>query len=414
MDFDNAPFPDPIIGNEALDIGHPLCEVEAFIRRFVSYPSEAARIAHVLWIAHTHAMDAAESTPRIAFLSPEPGSGKSRALEITQLLVPNPVEAINVSPAYLFRKVASETGRPTILFDEIDTVFGPKAKDNEETRGLLNAGHRKHSVAGRCVVRGKTIETEEIPAYCAVALAGLGKIPDTILSRSIVIKMRKRSRNGTEEVVPFRRRIYASEGQEIQERLALWVSSITENLTEAWPVMPSGIEDRDADVWEALLAIADQAGGDWPTRARTAARFLVSDAKDETPSLGVRLLGDLRKIFGTSDRMTTIEILRQLQIDPEAPWGNLRGQPLDAFALANILREYQIKSRSIRTSSGTLKGYLRAELLDVWQRYLPTPSNKPETSETAVTKSMDVSDVPGVTHLAATETSGTFSDEEIF
>jgi hypothetical protein len=118
-----------------------------------------------------------ESTPRIAFLSPEPGSGKTRALEVTELLVPNPVEAVNVTPAYLFRKVGDPEGAPTILFDEIDTVFGPKAKDNEEIRGLLNAGHRRGAVAGRCVVRGKIVETEEIPAYCAVALAGLGGLP---------------------------------------------------------------------------------------------------------------------------------------------------------------------------------------------------------------------------------------------
>ena len=149
-----------------------LDKVYVFLGRFVAYPSEHARVAHTLWIAHTHAMDAFESTPRLAFLSPEPASGKTRALEVTEPLVPRPVEAVNVTPAYLFRKVADEDGRPTILFDEIDTVFGPKAKDNEEIRGLLNAGHRKGAVAGRCVVKGKTVTTEEIPAYCAVALAG--------------------------------------------------------------------------------------------------------------------------------------------------------------------------------------------------------------------------------------------------
>jgi len=70
--------------------------------------------------------------------------------------------------------------KPTILFDEVDTVFGPKAKDNEEIRGLLNAGHRRGAVAGRCVAHGKVILTEEIPAYCAVAMAELNDLPDTI------------------------------------------------------------------------------------------------------------------------------------------------------------------------------------------------------------------------------------------
>src|SRR5919204_4287035 len=104
-----------------------LADVYDFTGRFVVYPSDHAHVAHVLWIAHTHLMDAWESTPRIAFLSPEPASGKTRALEITELLVPNAVEAINVTPPYLFRKIGSEDGAPTLLFDEIDTVFGPKA-----------------------------------------------------------------------------------------------------------------------------------------------------------------------------------------------------------------------------------------------------------------------------------------------
>ena len=143
----------------------------AFIGRFVAYPSDHARVAHTLWIIHTHLMDRWDSTPRLFFSSAEPASGKSRALEVTELLVPNPMTAVNVTPAYLFRKVGAEEGA-TILFDEIDTVFGPKAKENEEIRGLLNAGHRKGAVAGRCVARGQTVMTEEIPAYAAVAMAG--------------------------------------------------------------------------------------------------------------------------------------------------------------------------------------------------------------------------------------------------
>ena len=123
-------LPDPLpVGAELLD------EVEAFLARFVAYPSEHARVAHRLWIAHAHAMDAWDSTPRIAFLSPEPGSGKTRALEVSELLVPRPVEAVNATPAYLFRKVSDPAGAPTILYDEIDTCSAPKAKDNEEIRG---------------------------------------------------------------------------------------------------------------------------------------------------------------------------------------------------------------------------------------------------------------------------------------
>ena len=155
-----------------------LDQTEAFLTRFVSYPSEHARDAHTLWVAHTHVMGAWESTARLAALSPEKGSGKTRLLEVTELLVPRPIHAVNATPAYLFRKVSDPAGPPTILYDEIDTVFGPKARENEEIRGLINAGHRRGAVAGRAVARGSKITTEEIPAYCAVALAGIGDLPE--------------------------------------------------------------------------------------------------------------------------------------------------------------------------------------------------------------------------------------------
>ena len=239
--------------------------VERFLERFISYPSAHERCAHALWIAHTWLMGAWESTPRIAFLSPEPGSGKSRALEVTEPLVPRPVHAVDCTSAYLFRKVSDPSGPPTILYDEIDTVFGPKAKGNEDIRGMLNAGHRKGAIAGRCVIRGKSVETEELPAYCAVALAGLEDVPDTIRTRSVVVRMRRRA--PSEQVEPWRLRINGPEAGRLRDLLSQWTSSVADRLAGGtfWPAMPEGVCDRDADVWEALLAVADLAGGRWPT-----------------------------------------------------------------------------------------------------------------------------------------------------
>jgi hypothetical protein len=347
--------------------------VYSFTGRFIAYPSDAAHVAHVLWIAHAHLMEAWESTPRLAFLSPEPSSGKTRALEITELLVPNAVEGINVTPAYLFRKVGDEErGRPTILYDEIDTVFGPKAKENEDIRGLLNAGHRRGAVAGRCVVHGKRVETEEIPAYCAVALAGLGWLPDTILTRSILIRMRRRAPG--EVVTPFRRRVHAEEGHKLKERLAAWAIQVEDAMTTARPEMPPGIEDRDADVWESLLAIADAAGGEWSKRAREAAKILMRAAKEAEPSLGIRLLADLKTVFDAeaSPALPTETILKALIALPESPWGDLKGKPLSDRGLASRLRQYDVKSKVIRVGEQTPRGYTRDDLHDAWVRYLPS------------------------------------------
>ncbi|MDO8674414.1 MAG: DUF3631 domain-containing protein [Dehalococcoidia bacterium] len=348
----------------ALDATH------AFLGRFIAYPSQHAHVAHTLWIGHTHLMNAWECTPRIAFLSPEPASGKTRALEITALLVPRPVEAVNVTPAYLFRKVADDNGRPTILYDEIDTVFGPRAKENEEIRGLLNAGHRVGAVAGRCVVKGKTIVTEEIPAYCAVALAGLGGLPDTILSRCVIIRMRRRAPG--ENIEPYRIRGHGPEGRRIGERLAAWANAVQRQAQDAWPIMPDGIEDRNADLWEPLLVVADLVGGEWPTRARVAAVAHVADSKAGTPSLGIRLLADLRICFGDHDVLATSAIIHELHQLEEAPWCELiGGKPLNARGLAQRLHQYGITSRTVRIGGDTPRGYRREDLHDAWARYLP-------------------------------------------
>lgn len=361
-----------------------------FLGRFVAYPSEAARVAHALWIMHAHLMDAWESTPRLAFLSPEPASGKTRALEVTELLVPRPVQAVNVTAAYLFRKVADDAGEPTILFDEIDTVFGAKAKENEDIRGLLNAGHRKGQVVGRCVVHGKTVTTEEIPAYCAVALAGLGGLPDTILSRSIVIRMRRRGPG--EAVQSFRRRLEVERARTLFDAIRVWaaghLNSIQARVSDTWPEMPDEIQDRDADAWESLLAVADTMGGEWPGRARGAARALVAEAKASTPSLGIRLLADLKTIFDatTDDALSTETLLDRLHKMEEAPWNEIAaGKPLNARGLAQRLHHYTVKSVTVRVAGDrTPKGYKREDLHDAWQRYLPQKSDQPTEDQADV------------------------------
>jgi hypothetical protein len=348
-----------------------LDDVKAFLSRFVVYPGEHELNAHTLWIGHCWFMDVWESTPRIAFLSPEPASGKSRALEVTEPLVPRPVLAVNTTPAYLFRKVSDPEGLPTILYDEIDTVFGPKAKEHEEIRGMLNAGHRNGATAGRCVVRGKEVFTEELPAYCAVALAGLDDLPDTIMTRAVVVRMRRRATD--ERVEPWRRRITQSDAEKMAGRLRDW-SGTADPLVDGWPAMPDGVEDRDADVWEALLAVADLAGGHWPKTARDAAAALVTASRRRPPSIGVLLLRDIKKVFDTyrgSDKLVTEDIIRGLVGMDEAPWATIRkGEPIDPRGLSSRLRKYGISSKPQRAGGQVFKGYSRAQFEDAWKRYV--------------------------------------------
>jgi hypothetical protein len=352
----------PVAGAELLD------QVYEFLGRFIAYPDRHAQVAHTLWIAHTHLIDHFETTPRLAFISPEPASGKTRALEITELLVPNPVLAVNVSPAYLIRKIAAEDG-VTVLFDEIDTVFGNRPKEsNEDVRALLNAGYRRGAVSGRVVMQGATAITEELPSFAPVALAGLGMPPDTILSRSIIVRMQRRAPN--ERVTPYRRRDHAAEGERLCAQLASWAAAIADRITV--PDMPDRIADRDADCWEALFAVADAAGGHWSDAARVAGVAAVSASREgRGEGHGIRLLSDLRKIFGGDKYKLTTVILKALAEVDESPWADIRGKPLSDVGLANRLRPYGINPKTIRIGGTTPRGYWREDFEDAWRRYLP-------------------------------------------
>ncbi|MBM7058060.1 DUF3631 domain-containing protein [Streptomyces durocortorensis] len=365
--------------------------VEAFHRRFNVFPTESAYVAVALWDAHAHLIDCFETTPRIAFLSPEPGSGKSRALEIVELLTPRPMSTVSASANALYRLVDSAEGLPTVLFDEVDTIFGPKAGADEALRGFLNAGYRRIGGALRCVGDGSNQNAQVFGSYCAVAMAGLGSLPDTVLTRSVIIRMRKRAPN--EKVESYRQRIHEKQGHALRDRIAKWADTVRDQVANAWPEMPEGVTDRPADVWEPLLAVADAAGGTWPARARAACLDLINAGQDnDEASLGVRLLTDLRDtVFCGADRVPTAVILEILLRMDDAPWGDLDDKPLNSRTLAKLLGQYvtpaikPIKPRGIRTPSGTPKGYYAEDLTDAWTRYCPPPPEESATSATSAT-----------------------------
>ncbi|MER5509532.1 DUF3631 domain-containing protein [Streptomyces sp. NPDC002766] len=407
----SANTPEPTIDGAAL-----LDEVEAFHRRFNIFPTEAAYVAVTLWDAHAHLIDAFDGTARLAFLSPEPGSGKSRALEIVETLTPRAATTVNASANALFRLVEAEGGTPTLLFDEIDTVFGPKAGGNEEVRGFLNSGYRRGAKSLRCVGDGSNQNTEWFSSFCAVAMAGLGSLPDTILTRSVIIRMRKKAPN--EKAEPYRRRVHEKQGHALRDRLADWAETVRDEVAQAWPEMPEGVSDRPADVWEPLLAVADAAGGHWPERARAACVILIKSAQEgDEASLGVRLLTDLRdRVFCGAGRMPTAAILEVLLGLDDAPWADLTddGKPLTARGLSKLLSQYvrpdnsPIRPRGIRVGSGTPKGYYAEDLSDAWARYCPPPPEKSATSATSATPQVNegesVAEAPSESRHMSAET----------
>lgn len=366
------PDDNPPIDAGSIDGAGLLDRVLEYGSRFVGYPSRLHGIAHVLWIAHTHMMGAWFSTPRLAVMSPEPGSGKSRVLEITALLVHNPILCANSSSAYLMRKVSDHTNPPTVLLDEIDAIFGPKARGNEDLRGIINSGYRRGTPVGRVSTGKGPPVAEELDIFAAVALGGLGSLPPTIESRAVKIPMRKLGRG--EKVETFRPRLHEPLAIPLRDELSVWAASVIDLAKVAEPDMPEEVLTREAEIWEPLIAVADLAGGQWPALARQAAVEAVRSGKanNELP-IGVQLQADIRRCFGDDEKLPTRELLVRLLSDEEAPWNDVgHRKKLDPHILAKLLKPYGVKSSTIRMPDGsTPKGYKQADFFDPWKRYLP-------------------------------------------
>ena len=340
----------------------------SFMRRYVVM-SEPQGIAVALWIVHTHTLDAAEQSPLLAITSAEKQSGKTRLLDVLELLVAKPWRVITPSEAVVFRKIDADT--PTLLLDEVDAIFGSKANSNVEgLRALLNAGNRPGTMVPRCV--GPSQELKSFEVFCPKALAGIRDLPDTVADRAIPIRLKRRAPG--EPVQRFRRRDADDAGHPLYESVRSWSEYHVAVLTEMRPVLPDELSDRAQDAWEPLLAIADEIGGDWPDRARKSAIGLSGIKAQDDESAGVRLLADVQEIFATKGtiRISSATLAAELHELEESPWSEWYGKPITQHGVAKLLKHFEIRPRTVRfDDETTAKGYRLDQFEDAFSRYLP-------------------------------------------
>ncbi len=353
----------PVSGVEVLNAAH------AVLTDYVVLPSPEAADAMVLWVAVTHALPAFDCAPRLAIASPTKRCGKSRLLDVLIGISHNPLVAISATTPAIYRSLGGDHP-PALFIDEADTIWGTTrgSDGNEDLRALLNAGFQRGKPVLRCV--GPDSRPTEFPTFAAAALAGIGQLPDTITDRAINVTMRRRT--PYEAVLPFRTRRDGPRLTQVREQVAAWTLSEIDNLAGHMPDMP--LEDREADTWEPLIAIADIAGGDWPERGRAAALLLTEAMRqaDGEHTGSIRLLRDIREIFTarTGDFLPTGELLNALKSMGDAPWMD---SALTATKLAGMLSEFGVRPGS----TGTQRGYKRHSFTDTFHRYLPPPAAEP-------------------------------------
>jgi hypothetical protein len=378
------PIPPFGAGAEQSAVRPVIDDVEAFLRRYVVFASEAQVVACSLFVVHTYMLEAAEMTPYLAVTSAEKQSGKSRLLEVLERLVRDPWKVVSPSPAVLYRVI--DQLHPTLLLDEVDTIFSQRGT-YEDIRAVLNAGFRRGSPIPRWDADKKTIDMFD--PFGAKVLAGIGGLPDTVQDRSIPIRLKRRT--DQESVARFRHK-QAQTADPLRMRLQEWAGTHLGAVKAAEPHLPDELSDRQQDAWEILLAIADVTGGEWPGRARAAAIELAKSRVDGHASWGVRLLADLRRLYLKEGQrhLSSEECLRWLNNLDGAPWSTWNnGTPINSFRLNALLEPYEIRTRDVRVRSwpNALKGINRNDLEEAFRRWLPL--HEDDTSTDTATSRQD-------------------------
>lgn len=390
------PHPDPI------DPAILLSEISFTIRRFIVLTMEQADAA-ALWIAFTWFIRVVGVAPLAIINAPEKACGKSQLLDVIGRMSARYLFGANITTAVLFRLI--ESCMPTILIDEVDTFM----RENEELKGLINAGHTRTSAFVWRIV-GENHEPKSFSVWAPKALAGIAlerHLPDSTMSRGIVFNLRRKLPHETVERL---RHADCGEFEEIASKLARFAADYSQQVRFARPALPDELSDRAQDNWEPLLAIAGCAGAEWFTRGKTAA-LILSGSTEASVSTGNELLADIQHVFERKKvpKISTVDLIAALCNDEEAAWATYnRGKPLTPRQLAKQLSAYGISSKTVRLGhANTPKGFDVWQFADAFARYLAAPEKLPQQRNVSP-EPMSVMEagVAGANRVAATNDAG--------
>lgn len=362
-----TPHPDTVIPKELFD------EIRMLMLQYIVL-DQAQSYAVVLWIAMTWVIDELDVAPLAIINAPEKACGKTQLLELISRLAARPLASSNMSTAALFR--VTEKYNPTLLIDEVDMFI----KENQELKGLINAGHTRSSSYVIRIV-GDNYEPQRFNVFGAKVLAGISlekHLSDSTMSRGIMFNMRRKL--GHEQVSRLRHADQAT-FDVLKSKLARFALDYAKKIRDARPALPESLSDREQDNWEGLMAIASCAGDGWSACA-THASLNFAFTVEESLSIGTELLMDIQYIFEKShvDKISTTSLIDDLITDEERPWGtHNRGKAISPRQIAQMLSAYGIQSKTVRLGNkNTPKGYDLGQFKDAFSRYLTTETKLPQ------------------------------------
>ncbi len=329
--------------------------------------NDAVAIAITLWIFFSWCIDVAYIAPIAWINAPEKRCGKTQLATLMGRMSKRSIMASNVSQSALFRTI--ERYKPTFVIDEADSFF----HGDMDLKNIINCGFsRDNPYVWRCV--GDNHEPIPFDVFGAKIISGIGKLPSTVMDRSISLTLRR--------ALPTEKRqrvkdIPKATTETIKAKLARWADDNMDRVATSKPKLPETIYNREFDTWEILFQIADTLGNDW-LKLVTNACLAITQTDSKEPSENEELLTDIKAIFELQavDSMATRDLLTAL-IGADSDgltkrWATSnKGQPMTDRQLAKRLKDFEIKSSKINKPNETQKrGYYLADFADAFKRYL--------------------------------------------
>jgi hypothetical protein len=340
-------------------------ELARLIARHVVLPKWGAETL-ALWALHTYAFHLRQVSTYIGLESPEKRCGKTTLLSVLSQLVNRPVVAANISSSAFFRVI--EELRPTLLIDEADTFL----QGNEELRGILNSGYtRQTAYVVRVSSRPSPADSSPpsglaaFSSWCPKIMAAIGHLPETLADRCIVIRMHRKTAAEACE------RLNRLDTSILQRQCARFVLDNTNAIANDRPKIPTGLNDRAADIWEPLFVLADLAGGPFPATARDASLALSAQAAVHNPI--AELLLDIFACFllNDSSKVFSRALVDYLNSESDGPYSEARsGKGITEIWLAQQLRPYGIQPKTVWIAGTSSRGYAREDLDGIFRRYI--------------------------------------------
>lgn len=347
----------------------PIDKAAEFLIDYIALPEAAPTIISA-WVGAAWLCDVWDRFPHLAISSPEKRCGKTTLLNILRVMVPRPMHTSNISPAALYRAIAKN--KPTLLFDEAQSLSRVGTESGEVNREILNASIEKDSVVIRCGGR-KMEEIHEFPVYSPKVFAMIGDLDGVLADRSLPVPMRRRTSADT--VQRYRSRVVEARGKALHDELEAWAEQNTELARQYYDTIePFGIEnDRMAELLLPLQAVLTITGKGIDVLEAYARTLDERDRQQESQSPGVRLLSACREQFDDDTKfISTATLIDALKGRTEEPWHRWnRGEGLNPEGLAKLLRPFNIKSQHDITR--TVRGYHKAAFAEAWGRYLTSP-----------------------------------------